>query len=165
MTWVMTASTLWQAVFASPDDDPPRLVLSDSLQEQGDPRGEFIALEVREARGQASPKEIERARELSKRHGSTWLGSKRPAGESRDASRLLVASRARACVSDFEVASTCARPTWSRVYRTRARNFVSASRLQESSMYQSQTTTEPVWAKRLNTPPQSKQFVRWLNSL
>lgn len=79
MTSSMTASTLWQAVFASPDEDAPRLVLSDFLQEQGDPRGEFIALQVREARGQASLTEVERARELSKQHGAAWLGALRPA--------------------------------------------------------------------------------------
>jgi uncharacterized protein (TIGR02996 family) len=32
---------LLQAVLASPDDDTPRLVYADWLEERGDPRGEF----------------------------------------------------------------------------------------------------------------------------
>jgi uncharacterized protein (TIGR02996 family) len=69
---------LWNAVLASPDDDVPREVLADALQEQGDPRGEFIALQLREHRGQASEAEITRAQALTKKHGKAWLGPLRP---------------------------------------------------------------------------------------
>jgi uncharacterized protein (TIGR02996 family) len=38
---------LLAAVRAEPDDDTPRLVLADWLEERGDPRGEFVRLQVR----------------------------------------------------------------------------------------------------------------------
>lgn len=41
---------LLEAVLAAPDDDSPRLVYSDWLTEQGDPRGEFIAVQCARAR-------------------------------------------------------------------------------------------------------------------
>jgi uncharacterized protein (TIGR02996 family) len=40
------APELLDAVFRSPDDDAPRRVLAESLQRAGDPRGEFIALQL-----------------------------------------------------------------------------------------------------------------------
>lgn len=40
-----------RAVWAAPSDDHPRLVLADSLQESGDPWGEFIAIQVRRLKG------------------------------------------------------------------------------------------------------------------
>jgi uncharacterized protein (TIGR02996 family) len=62
----------------APDDDGPRSVLADYLQELGDPRGEFIALQLREARGEASDDALARAQELVKTHGKDWLGTLRP---------------------------------------------------------------------------------------
>lgn len=72
------AERLWQAVYDAPDDDAPREVLSDFLQEQGDPRGEFIALQLREHRGEATDADIARAQALTKEHGKAWLGPLRP---------------------------------------------------------------------------------------
>lgn len=40
---------LFQAVYDAPRDDAPRHVLADALQEQGDPRGTFIALQLARA--------------------------------------------------------------------------------------------------------------------
>ena len=37
----------FEAVLAAPDDDAPRLVFADFLTGEGDPRGEFIALQCR----------------------------------------------------------------------------------------------------------------------
>jgi uncharacterized protein (TIGR02996 family) len=34
-----------QAILENPDDDVPRLIFADWLEEQGDPRGEFIRLQ------------------------------------------------------------------------------------------------------------------------
>ncbi len=65
---------LWNAVWAHPADDAPKEVLSDALQEQGDPRGEFIALQLREHRGLATDDEVKRAQTLAKEHGKAWLG-------------------------------------------------------------------------------------------
>ena len=55
---------LYAAVYAAPDSDGPREVLADALQEMSDPRGEFIALQLREHRGDASEEVRERARQL-----------------------------------------------------------------------------------------------------
>ncbi|HEY0255055.1 MAG TPA: TIGR02996 domain-containing protein [Kofleriaceae bacterium] len=41
-----TPEALWAAVYANPDDDQPRVVLADYLQRIGDPRGEFIAMQL-----------------------------------------------------------------------------------------------------------------------
>jgi uncharacterized protein (TIGR02996 family) len=67
---------LWAAVHAAPGDDGPLSVLADALLERGDPRGEFIALQLREAHGEAT--DHARIRELIKEHGKTWLGELRP---------------------------------------------------------------------------------------
>jgi uncharacterized protein (TIGR02996 family) len=69
---------LYAAVYAAPDDDAPRAVLADALTDAGDPRGELIALQLREAAGDATPEMTERARELVQTHAKSWLGSLRP---------------------------------------------------------------------------------------
>jgi len=71
-------SALFAAVYAAPDADEPREILADALQEANDPRGEFIALQLREARGDASDELRDRAQELVQLHGKTWLGPLRP---------------------------------------------------------------------------------------
>ena len=43
-------AALLEGVLAAPDDDRPRLVYADWLTEQGDPRGEFIAIQCARAR-------------------------------------------------------------------------------------------------------------------
>ncbi len=55
---------LLEAIYASPDDDAPRLVYADALLERGDPRGELI---VRQCRGDA-------ASDLVEQYGDAWLG-------------------------------------------------------------------------------------------
>lgn len=67
---------LYTAVYAAPDADEPRAVLADALLEQGDPRGEFIGLQLREARGDATMRD--RAQALVREHGKQWLGALRP---------------------------------------------------------------------------------------
>lgn len=62
------AASLLAAVFATPDDDAPRRVFADFLQEQGDPRGEFITLQLA-----AKPETSKREKELLKAHGKHWL--------------------------------------------------------------------------------------------
>src|SRR5262245_51901314 len=61
-----------------PDDDVPRLILGDWLQDQGDPRGEFICLQVRRARLREDDPEatamLRRERELLRHHAFDWLG-------------------------------------------------------------------------------------------
>ncbi len=65
-------AALLEQVLLHPDDDRPRLVMADWLQQQGDARGELIALQVRAAR---SPPEdagplLERAGPLLERAGA-----------------------------------------------------------------------------------------------
>lgn len=61
-----------EAVLAAPEDDAPRLVFADWLMEQGDPRGEFIAVQCRIARGDRSEGLVARERELLRLHGRAW---------------------------------------------------------------------------------------------
>jgi uncharacterized protein (TIGR02996 family) len=71
-------STLLAAIHEHPGDDAMRLVYADWLEGQGDPRGELISLQVREARGEASPEQSKRARESLREHEDEWLGDLRP---------------------------------------------------------------------------------------
>ena len=64
--------SLFAAVYADPDRDEPRSVLADHLIELGDPRGEFIALQLARARTGGTPSQRERA--LLKAHGAKWTG-------------------------------------------------------------------------------------------
>ncbi len=41
----MTSPEFIQAILAEPDDDVPRLIYADWLQERGEPRGDFIRLQ------------------------------------------------------------------------------------------------------------------------
>jgi uncharacterized protein (TIGR02996 family) len=65
-------------VKAQPEDDTPRLILGDWLQDQGDPRGELIHLQVVRARlAEDDPRYTELRRheaQLLRRHVHDWLG-------------------------------------------------------------------------------------------
>ena len=47
----MSLETMFAEVFADPANDDKRLVLADALSEAGDPRGEFITLQLAHAAG------------------------------------------------------------------------------------------------------------------
>jgi uncharacterized protein (TIGR02996 family) len=68
---------LLAAVHASPDRDEPRLVYADWLAAHGDPRGEFIVLQLQRARsgGEVTARE----HELLERHEFEWAGDIHPA--------------------------------------------------------------------------------------
>jgi uncharacterized protein (TIGR02996 family) len=66
---------LFAAIYAEPEDDAARLVLADELQGRGDPRGEFIALQLARGRGGTRSK---RERELLAAAGRDWLGALDP---------------------------------------------------------------------------------------
>ena len=57
------------AVYEDPTDEGARAVLSDVLQQAGDPRGELIALQLSGAEAQGK-----RARQLLRAHQDEWLG-------------------------------------------------------------------------------------------
>lgn len=58
---------LLAAIYANPADDTPRQVYADMLLEKGDPRGEFISLQLANA-------DEKKQRALLKAHGKQWLG-------------------------------------------------------------------------------------------
>ena len=60
---------LLAAIYADPAADEPRIVYADWLQERGDPRGEFIALQLRPSRGTV---ELGRETELLEAHWERW---------------------------------------------------------------------------------------------
>ncbi|MFZ5438724.1 MAG: TIGR02996 domain-containing protein [Myxococcota bacterium] len=61
---------LYAAVFADPRSDGPRQVLADALQEAGDPRGEFLSLQLMPRRSQRSERRMEK---LLERHREAFL--------------------------------------------------------------------------------------------
>lgn len=64
---------LFDAVAKAPDDDDPRLVLADALMERGDPRGEFISLQLLRAQGKATAKQEAREQILKENHWRRWF--------------------------------------------------------------------------------------------
>ena len=62
---------LFDAVYRHPSADEPRQVLADRLQAAGDPRGEFIALEVHAA---PTPSMRTKAAHLLAEHRLAWMG-------------------------------------------------------------------------------------------
>src|SRR5205814_2983442 len=67
-----------RAIRDRPDDDLPRLVYADYLDERGDPRGEFIRLQCEVARADGSPPRarelVRRGAELLDRYDAAWAG-------------------------------------------------------------------------------------------
>lgn len=67
---------LLQLIYESPEDDTPRLVYGDWLQEQGDPRAELLMLQLKPKQ---TTKEQQQARRLLRTYGRGWLGPLEPA--------------------------------------------------------------------------------------
>jgi len=61
-----------EAIAATPDDDGPRIVYADWLQQAGDPRGELIAVQCALAAGRTAELAA-RERALLDRHEAEWL--------------------------------------------------------------------------------------------
>src|SRR5262249_51579200 len=90
------------ALVENPDDLAAHAAYADFLQEQGDPRGEFIALQLALEDPGKSPEErqrlLERERELLQAHQREWLGDLAPAlldneGEGSERSRMCTGLR------------------------------------------------------------------------
>ena len=64
-------AALWERAYADPDDTATLSVLADRLIERSDPRGEFMALQLKRA-GSGRPAAAERA--LLKQWEQTWFG-------------------------------------------------------------------------------------------
>lgn len=71
---------LLQLIYATPEDDGPRLVYADWLLEQGDPRAELLSLQLK---AKPTSKDERRVRQLVKQSGRAWLGPLEPAIELR----------------------------------------------------------------------------------
>ena len=73
---IPSESAFVNGILANPDDDGPRLVYADWLEERGNPRGELIHLQCQLAESEPNSQrfiELEsRQNELLKEHGSTW---------------------------------------------------------------------------------------------
>ena len=63
-------------IFEDPGDLEAWAVYGDWLQEEGDPRGELISLEVAAERGNDSPAASKRRDEILAEHKNAWLGKK-----------------------------------------------------------------------------------------
>jgi uncharacterized protein (TIGR02996 family) len=76
------AETLEAALVENPDDLAAHAAYADYLQEQGDPRGEFIQVQLAledEGKSTAERKKLQkREKELLKKHGREWLGELAP---------------------------------------------------------------------------------------
>lgn len=63
-----------RAILARPDDNLPRLVYADYLDERGDPRGEFIRVQIALSQNNLDPELKQRERDLFTEYGERWLG-------------------------------------------------------------------------------------------
>lgn len=88
-----TAQALLAEVLRSPGDDERRRLYADALVELGDPRGEFIHVQLRAAALPVSPERARleaRAAELLREHEATWAPPLGPMGESQTFTRGFV---------------------------------------------------------------------------
>jgi uncharacterized protein (TIGR02996 family) len=69
------ADSLLASIYEDPEDDMRRLVFGDWLATRGDPRGEFIQLQMQRREGVPSAEAIAREAALLKASGRRWLGS------------------------------------------------------------------------------------------
>ena len=120
-----------------PGDDTPRLILADWLQDQGDPRGEFIRLQCQLARrpaDRASQPPEERLGQLLAQHRDAWLGplADMALGVSfeRGLLRLLVASTAVTAGDLDAVAETTAWSQGQVIYLDPAATYIAGGGVQ-----------------------------------
>ncbi len=120
---------LWRAVYDSPDDDAPRLALASALSALGDPRGEFIALQLAlaanvpaadapTARRRKHRADTRAADALLRKHRAAWLGPLKPYVVWRSvAFRRGFPADALVCVKERDAASVTALAEWSTLER------------------------------------------------
>lgn len=103
-------AALLEAIYATPDDDAPRLVYADSLLDRGDPRGELI---VRQCRGDA-------ANDLVEQYGDLWLGELAHVLTSSTFERgFLAIAKLKQPRADAELATLIGHHTWRTVRELR----------------------------------------------
>ncbi|MDP1826570.1 MAG: hypothetical protein Q8L48_25090 [Archangium sp.] len=69
-----TPESLLEQVLAAPERLELRHVWADALLERGDPRGEFVALQLKASDGLTTPKDQDRRNALQRKHQRAWLG-------------------------------------------------------------------------------------------
>jgi uncharacterized protein (TIGR02996 family) len=69
---------LLAAIYADPASDDARTIYADLLSGEGDPRGEFIQLQLQRAHGTATEAGKRRELALLKKHAKAWLGPLAP---------------------------------------------------------------------------------------
>lgn len=69
---------LLAAIYADPASDDARTIYADFLSSEGDPRGEFIQLQLQRAHGTATEAGKRRELALLKKHARAWLGPLAP---------------------------------------------------------------------------------------
>jgi uncharacterized protein (TIGR02996 family) len=70
---VVTEAELFDAIYADPDGNTARLVYMDYLLDRGDPRGEFLALQMRGHASALDPDELRRERSLLHANLTSWV--------------------------------------------------------------------------------------------
>lgn len=76
--WSEEEGHLRRAILRDPEADPPRLRYADWLSARGQPRGEFIRLQLRLAQGLASWADRQREQRLLREHAPLWLSELAP---------------------------------------------------------------------------------------
>lgn len=109
----MNEEDLLAEIFAAPDDDGPRAVYADWLSERGDPRGEFITLQLRGI-------DLARQAELIAQHGRAFAGALEPFVY-RKAPRIfergfLASATLQPKLSEDQMWMAITRPEWSLVH-------------------------------------------------
>lgn len=126
-----------------PDDDLPRLVLADWLQDQGDPRGEFVHLQVMRARLREDDPQAQtlygRERTLLRKHALTWLGPLADVGSGWTFERGFIqlelrAEPRRAPMTNLPDLSRCEAAAWVEGVTTRAKGPADLSILHETGL-------------------------------
>jgi len=111
-----TGESLLGELLARPHDDRLRAVYSDWLTERGDPRGEFIALQLARAAGELDASGYRREAELFDRHWMEWLGSLAPLVERKEHVRFEKGFPAALRVDPLRAVPLAAEPGWATVH-------------------------------------------------
>lgn len=127
-------AALFDAVYADPRSDAPRERLGRALRDEGDPRGEFIELQLMKARGDARTKaQDKQEKALLKAHAEAWLGPFAPLVRRADCAfergfpsfLWFKTLTTRAQIEAFE--RILAEPPWATVRRTESLPMLSSS--------------------------------------
>ena len=139
-----------QAIAEAPQDDTPRLVFADWLEEQGDPRGTLLRVQTELARLADNDSRVESLlttqADLLRQHGETWKDSP-PAGIEVTFERGLL----NVAAAGPKLAAPAGQKWWDRV-----RGWVSALRLEKGPHQLKDLTRWAIGSPRLPGPEQDR---------